>query len=121
MSIDQDTGLKPLCSVRAAHQAARRSQNPRRCFEDEAEGKYLVPLRESAALFDKATDDSNTMARKVAEVVEATDRRIERLSDRLSELEADWREAMAENAALQDENAQLRAELDELRKSRTTR
>ena len=76
-------------------------------------------MRECVALVEKASIDSEEMVRKAAEYVDATEGSFKRLSDEISELDAGWRQAIAENAALEDENARLRAELEELRQSRT--
>jgi hypothetical protein len=91
----------------------------RRCFEDEAEGKYLALLRECTTVLDNATADSGKMARKVEDFIEATNLRVQHMSDDVSELEAGLHHTNAENAALHAENARLRAELGEMRQSRT--
>jgi hypothetical protein len=92
----------------------------RRCFEAEMEGKYVVILREFAARVEQASAISEKARREAAEFIEAAELSIKGLWNQVSELEAGLHEALAENAAVQDENAQLRAELEELGRSRSS-
>jgi len=91
----------------------------RMCFEAEVEGKYLVNLRECLTLARTAYANSKKLARKFAEYEDATQLEIDSLAEEVSELRDDWLETITECAAVYEENARLRTELEKLRQSRT--